>query len=392
MAKVKPLTNTQIKKAKPQDKEYKLADGDGLYLHIMPTGSKLWRFRYTLYKKVGLLSLGKYPAVSLKMAREYREKCREMVAKGIKPTLRSNSITFSQLVDKYFEFKDDLSPKYIKNNTAYLKNYYYPTLEHIGVDDIESSHIKTILIFMSHKKEIHETARRTAGLINRIFRFGVTMDYMQRNPMADIDVSLIVKRPPVKNFAHITDIKVFKQLLEDIDNYDGDFYTKSALQLMPYVFLRPSNIRFAKWEEIDLDKKIWEIPANKMKMKKSHIVPLSDTVLKIIENVKGSGSEYLFPSSWNIHKPMSENTLNMALKRLGYKDIMTSHGFRHTASTILHENIQKHGIRSDIIEMQLAHTDKNSIRGVYNKALYLQERQELMNWWSDWLDHLKEKS
>jgi len=129
-----------------------------------------------------------------------------------------------------------------------------------------------------------------------------------------------------------------------------------------------------------------------MKMKKSHIVPLSDTVLKIIDNVKGSGSEYLFPSSWNIHKPMSENTLNMALKRLGYKDIMTSHGFRHTASTILHENIQKHGIRSDIIEMQLAHTDKNSIRGVYNKALYLQERQELMNWWSDWLDHLKEKS
>ncbi len=359
----------------------------------MPNGSKLWRFRYSLNKKSSVLSLGKYPVVSLKRARELREDMREMVRKGIKPSLKSKAnFTFSMLVEEYFKFRgEELNPKYVRNNISYLKNYYYPTLEHMGVRQIESDHIKDIVIKMN-KKRIYETARRTFRLVNRIFKFGVTMQYMDNNPIRDIDVSLLIPKPKVKNFAHITDKEILGRLLRDIDEYYGDFFVKRALQILPHLFVRPANIRFAEWVEIDFEEKLWIIPAEKMKMDREHIVPLSDRVLEILEEIRGNGSKYLFPSSWSGDRSISENTLNLALKRLGYKDIITSHGFRHTASTFLHENIHIHKIGSDIIEMQLGHVDKNRIRGVYNKALYIEERRELMRWWSGWLESLKKGS
>lgn len=392
MAKVVSLSDSKIKGLKPDKKQYKVADGDGLYLHVMPSGAKIWKVRYKLFGKQSQISIGKYPEVGLASARARSLKIREQVVSGKKPTtnkvVSQDSMTFSELVKEYFDHRDDLSTNYVKNNRSYLENYYYPTLEHMPVSVIEPGHIVEIVKFMN-KKGVKETIRRTASLMNRIFRYGTTLQYMKRNPMSDIDISVIVSPIKRKNFAHITDENEFRKLLIIIDGYVGDLYTKTALQLMPYVFVRPQNIRSAKWSEFDFKKKIWSIPGDKMKMDRDHLVPLTDSMINIIRTVEGNGSEYLFPSPYSKSRQLSENTLNVALQRMGYKDIMTAHGFRHSASTFLNENAHKHGVSSDVIEIQMAHVEKNAVKGTYNKAIYIEERKRLMRWWSGYIDLLK---
>jgi integrase len=227
-------------------------------------------------------------------------------------------------------------------------------------------------------------------LLERIYRYANTIGKANKNILAGIDKSLVLKKPKEQNFKHTTDPKELKNILLSIDEYFGDISTKRALQILPYLFVRPFNIRAMQWDEIDFDKKLWIIPAKKMKMKKEHIVPLYKTVIEILKQQKEfsySLSSYVFPSIISKTRIMSENTLNVALKRLGFD--VTSHGFRHTASTLLHENMHIHNIPSEVIETQLARTVGNSVHQTYNKALYIDLRVKLMNWWGEYLDNLK---
>lgn len=391
MARVKPLSDNQIKALKPRDKEYKVADGDGLYIHIKPIGSKLWRYRYTLDGKLSTKAIGKYPQTSLKEARSKRDEYAKMVSSGTKPqdTIETpeNQVVFSDLITKYYAHRDDLSDQYVMDCTNLLNRDFKSILKK-SIDDITITDMIDCFKGME-QRGIKSATKKAGSLLNRLFMYAVTMQYTTNNPMASIDLTVLLKKHTPKNFAHITDEKLFKELLLAIDEYYGDIYTKAALRFMPYVFLRPANIRGMLWDEVDLDKKMWVIPADKMKMNRDHIVPLTDSMIQILESVNDGRSKYVFPSPQSPFRQLSENTLNVALKRLGFKDIMTSHGFRHTASTFLHENMHKHGISSEVIEMQLAHVEKNSIKGVYNKALYLEERVKLMQWWTDFLDAMK---
>lgn len=389
MGRVKPLTDTQCKGFKPKDKEYKVADGDGLYLHIKPTGSKLWRLRVTINGKQTTKSLGAYPAMSLKDVRLKRDGIKSSLANGINPFMKKVEVlTFRGLASEYLKHRDDLSETYARKQGIILERNFYPLFGNVQVDGIEASHLIEALKRMSDRG-VTVLARKGGALLDRIFRYGVTLQYIKYNPMRDIDMNVLLKSHKVKNFSHITDPKEFGELLRLIDDYSGDHSTRVALMLAPYVFVRPANIRMAEWSEFDFEAKTWTIPADKMKMNRDHVVPLTDKMIEIIKLNADNGSKYLFPSAWSTSKPLSENTLNVALKRMGYAGIMTSHGFRHTASTMLHETSHIHGVSSDVIEVQMAHVDA-SVRGVYNKALYIEERVKLMEWWSGRVDEMRE--
>jgi len=382
------LSDNKIKALKPKEKEYKLGDGNGLWLFVTPNNTKLWRFRYTLNGKSSTKSIGKYPAVSLRDARAKCEEYRAQLSGGIKPREISSGMSFREVSEEYLSKRPELSERYLKDIKALLERDFYPTLKGLDLESITVSHF--IDIFSSMEARGIKTATKKAGsLVNRIFKYAVTKQYTTNNPMASLDLDTLLTKHKPENFAHITDEKLFKELLIAIEEYEGDIFTKTALRLMPYVFLRPANIRGLLWSEIDFDKKRILIPAEKMKLPRDHIVPLTDSMIEILNNAKNNNSDYVFPSPQSTKRQLSNNTLNVALKRLGFKDKMTSHGFRHTASTILHENIHIHGVPSEAIEMQLAHVEKNSVKGVYNKALYLSERSRLMEWWSNYLDSLK---
>ena len=383
------LSDNKIKALKPKEKEYKVGDGGGLWLFVTPKGSKLWRFRYTLNGKGSTKSLGKYPELSLKKARLKRDEYKLQINTGVKPSDVKSEMTFEDLAKEYLKHRSDVSEKYLKDITSLLKRDVYPTLKRVEIDKIYPSHFIDIFEAME-KRGIRVATKRAGSLINRIFMYAVTKQYTDNNPMSSIDLSIILTKHKPTNFHHITDTKVFKELLIAIDDYTGDIFTKTALRFMPYAFVRPANIRAMLWRELDFEAKLWTIPADKMKMKRDHTVPLTDSMIEILNNVKNNNSDFVFPSPQSTKRQLSDNTLNVALKRLGFKGVMTSHGFRHTASTLLHENIHKHGVASEVIEMQLAHVEKNAVKGVYNKAMYMPERVRLMEWWSDYIDALKQ--
>lgn len=391
MGKVISLTDNKVKILKPRDKEYKVADGDWLYIKIKPSGLKSWELRYNLNGKQSSKSLGRYPVVTLKEARIKRDEYQKMIAEGIKPRDAEKKkiiMTFEVLMGEYHKHRDDLSEKYLADNTNLL-NRDFKNILNMPIADIKPFHL--IQCFKGMENRGLKSAPKKAGsLIDRLFKYACTMLYMESNPMSAIDLRILLKKHTPKNFPHITDPQLFKELLCTIDDAILDINTKTALQLMPYAFVRPANIRSMLWNEVDFDRRIWTIPASKMKMNKDHIVPLTDSMISILKIMEGNGSIYVFPSPQSRGRQLSENTLNVALKRMGFAGIMTSHGFRHTASTILHENIHIHGIPSDVIEMQLAHVEKNSVKGIYNKALYMEERTSLMQWWSNYLDGLQE--
>lgn len=245
-------------------------------------------------------------------------------------------------------------------------------------------------------KGAFEVADRVLNMLNNIWRYAVTMQIVEHNIIADIEKSMVIQAQERKHFPTITNPKDIGTLLHTIDNYKGDINTKLALMISPYIFLRSSNIRMLEWKEIDFEKREIKIPAHKMKMKAPHIVPLTDRTIEILQQaytISGHCSVYVFPSSISNIKIMSENTLNYALRRLGYgKDEIVYHGFRAMASTLLHEKISEHGIHSDAIERQLAHAERSGVKAAYNHAEYLKERKSLMQWWSDYLDELKDNT
>jgi len=395
----KPLTDSEIKKTKYIDKKIKLSDGGGLCI-IITTTSKRWQFDYAYNKKRNSLSLGLYPNVTLKNARDKRDELKVLLANGKNPSevkkekLQQEELnktnTFFLVSREYLATRNDISDKHKNKLERVLSRDIDIFIGNKNINDIKALEVLEVIKKIETRGAV-ETAHRTFNLIERIFKFGATIGRVKHNIMADIDKNIALKAPKSKNLTHTTDISVLSDIMKGIKHYRGDMSTKIALEITPYLFLRPFNIRTMEWDEIDYDKKVLSIPAEKMKMKKAHLVPLTDTVINLLKDIEPYTrykSNYIFCSPINAKKPLSDNAINQALKRLGFKDIIVAHGFRHTASTLLHENIHIHKINSDVIEAQLAHV-KNDVRAVYNKANYWDERIRLMQWWSDYLDALK---
>jgi len=377
------LTDTQIKRLPIAGKKHRYADGDGLYLSVEVSGSKRWEYTFNQPNgKRTSKTLGKYPEVGLKEAREKRDAFKY----GTPPT----KMTFNELKEDYFNYhKNDLSEKYIKDGESKLENHF-SHIKNVPLTDLTKKHFIDGFTRMQ-KKNLGNTVTKTGSMLNRIFDYGVSTGKIENNPMYGVKANFFTKKMATQQYAHITDENMLRALLCAINTYNGiTFNVRAAMKFAVYAFVRPGMIQHMVRSEIDFEKKIWTIPASKMKTSRDHIVPLTDTMISILQAVLDTHtSEYVFPSPTSNHKVMSENTLTNSLKRLEVCAI-TAHGLRHTASTFLNENMDKHGQRAEIIEVQLAHTDKNIIRGVYNKAVYIEERRMLMQWWSDYLDSLQE--
>ena len=387
------LTATTIKTCKPKDKAYKLTDGGGLYLLVSPRGGKWWRFDYRFQSKRKTLSMGVYPAVSLKDARDRRDEAKKQLANGIDPGMVRQSQKHQQSQPNTFEavarewhakFKPGWSDTHASRLLRLLERDIFPWLGSMPVSDVSSP----LLLQTIRRIETRslDTAHRAMQNCGQVFRYAIATGRQQNDPTHALKGAI----PPIRDnhFASITHPEQIGPLLRAIEGYKGEFITQSALRLGPLVFVRPGELRHAEWSEINLEIGEWRIPSEKMKMGQPHIVPLarqSIIILTHLQPLTGTG-KYLFPSVRSSDRPISENTINAALRRLGYtKDEMTGHGFRSMASTLLNEQ----GWNRDHIERQLAHAERNKIRAAYNYADYLPERRKMMQAWADYLDTLK---
>ena len=390
-----PLTDTMVRNAKPGQKAIRLKDDRGLYLEVTPAGGKLWRLRYWLNSRENRISLGVYPDVSLKDARERRDEARKLIANGVDPSkarqeekaeAAAEALTFEHVAREWYErFKPKWSPSHSLDVIQRLEKNVFPSLGPKSIRDIAAPELLAAVRLIEGRGAV-ESARRILQMCGQIFRYAIATGQADRDIAADLRGSL----PPAreKHHASITDPKAVAQLMRAIDGYQGAFMVLCALRLAPLVFVRPGELRHAEWSEIDLDGAEWRIPAPKMKMKEQHIVPLSRqavAILRELHPLTGAG-RYVFPSVRTSARAMSENTVLAALRRLGYtKDEMTGHGFRSMASTLLNEL----GWNRDAIERQLAHAERNAVRAAYNFAEHLPERRRMMQAWADYLDKLK---
>lgn len=395
------LTDVKVRNAKPTDKQVKLFDGDGLFLLVMPpgkktpNGSKCWRFKYRFAGKEKLLALGTYPEVSLSDARDKRTEARRQIAAGIDPgearkarkvaNAEKAANTFEVVAREWYGKNEPVwSPTHAVMVISRLEKDVFPAIGKRPVSEIKAPDVLKMLQNIEARGVI-ETAYRIKIVCGQVFRYATATGRAEGDPTAALKGTLSKRR--VKHHASITDPKEAAVLLRAIDGYQGGFVVRQALRLAPLVFVRPGELRKAEWAEIDLGNAEWNIPAEKMKMKQPHLVPLSKQAVEILRElqpVTGSG-KYLFPG--RASKPMSENGINAALRYLGYdKDIMTGHGFRAMARTILDEVLQ---VRIDFIEHQLAHAVKDPNGRAYNRTSHLAERKKMMQTWADYLDGLK---
>lgn len=396
-----PLTETRLRALKPKEKPYKVADDRGLYVEVTPTGGKLWRFRYRVGKLEKKLAIGCYPDISLKSARQSTYEARMAVAKGGDPALekRKQKIRTEFLSGQTFEAvaREYIEQMMVRNGRAeatVLKANYFldqltPAIGNRPIDQIEPFEILAPLKRLEAKGK-HETAKKCRSFAGRVFRYGVATTRCKADPTSMLKGALIT--PRVSHYAAILEPKVLGGLLRAIDDYTGYPITKVALQVAPHVFVRPGELRHAEWSEIDLIDRVWKIPAGKMKARRAHAVPLSKQVVDYLSDLAEMlGTDgYVFPSVRSASRPMSENTLNAAFRRMGYsKDEVTAHGLRATASTFLNES----GLwNPDAIERALAHGDSNAVRGIYHRGKHWEERVRMGQWWSDHLDELKQGS
>ncbi len=393
-----PLSDTAIRAAKPKAAQYKLFDEGGLLMIVKPGGGKLWRLKYRVAGKEQQLSLGRYPEVALKEARERRDAARKLLAAGKDPSEERRLVAMAKAVTAANTFrsianeliqkqeKEGRSPKTIKK-TRWLLSLLDFSLGARPVVEILAHELLAALRQVEGSGR-NDTARRLRSFASAVFRYAIATARAVTNPADALQGSLIA--PKVKHRAALLEPKAVGGLLRAIDDYQGQPATKLALQLIPHVFVRPGELRRAEWPEFDLDKEVWKIPAAKMKMRVEHAVPLSSQAVGILRQAKthtGTG-QYVFPSIRSLQKPMSENTLNAALRRLGYsKDEMTTHGFRSVASTLLNESGKW---SPDAIERALAHKGSDALRAVYHRGSHWQERVKMAQWWSDFLDTLRE--
>ncbi len=390
------LTATSIKNAKSKEKLYKLSDGHGLVLLVKPSGGKYWHYQYRFSGKQKTLALGVYPDLSLKQAREAHQEARKQLSDGIDPAYQRKldklkaaqqaEDSFQAIAEEWIEKKKGVwSTSHYSNVTSRLRNNIYPWIGTRPIVDISAPELLAVLRRME-SRGVHHTALKVKQHCGQIFRYAIVSGRAERDVSADLQGALT---PAIsKSFATITDPEKIGGLLRAIDDYEGEIATRYALKLAPMLFLRPTELRHMEWSELNFDKAELCIPASKMKMKDEHIVPLSNQALELLEGIKPftSNGSYVFPSIRTRSRPMSENTINAALRRMGYtKEELTAHGFRAMASTLLNEQ----GFKPDVIERQLAHAERNKVRAAYNRAEYMPERTAMMQQWADYLDSLK---
>ena len=387
-----PLTDLQVQKAKPLSKDYKLSDGRGLYLLISPNGGKHWRFDYTFSGKRKTLAFKSYPDISLADARQRREDARKLLANDVDPgeivkaqkqIQETVTTTFEKVAREWFSKNEPVwSASHIKTVKSRLEREVYPVIGGRPIADITRGDVIALLRKVEARGVI-ETADRIKIYCGQIFRYALNLELITHNPITDMR-DVLSKRES-GHHAAITDPKKLAGLMRAIDDFDGSFIVKCALKIAPLVFARPGELRQMEWSEIDLDTEQWNIPAEKMKMKVNHLVPLSKQVVAILKELQpltGSG-KYTFPNGRTAERPMSEVALLAALRRMGYsKEEMTPHGFRATARTILDEVLQ---VRPDFIEHQLAHAVKDPNGRAYNRTAHLAERRKMMQLWADTL-------
>lgn len=387
-----PLTDTAIRNARPREKTYKLGDGDGLVLLVNPNGSKWWRLRYRIGGREKMLSFGVYPDVSLKRARERRSDARELIADGRDPVVQrlsekaAQEHTFEIIAREWLALQQKSLGAVTYNKARWmLETFVLPDLGKRPITQITAPELLGVLRKIE-ARGINETAKRTKQKCGQVFRYAIATGRAERDVSADLRGALapVVSR----HHAAITEPVRVGELLRAIYGYEGQPITACALKLAPLVFVRPGELRAAQWSEFDLDRAEWRIAAERMKMGEEHVVPLSKQALELVsEHQPLTGTcRFLFPSFRSFARPMSENTINAALRRLGYStEEMTGHGFRSLASTCLNEL----GWAPDIIELQLAHAERNKVRAAYNRATRLAERRKMMQDWADYLDKLR---
>ncbi len=388
------LNARQIDSAKPKDKAYKLADGGGMYIEIFPNGTKSWRLKYRIAGKEKRVVFGLYPAVSLAEARMRREEAKKLLAAGNDPgevkqeekqtKLLALSNSFEVLALEWHEHKRlNWSQGYAEGILEYLRKDVFPFIGKRAIAEIKAAEMLGVLRKMEHRGVL-DKLKKTRQACRQIFTYAVITGRAEHNPVVDLAGAL--KAPKQKHFPHLLtdEIGAFLRALSD---YSGSRVTQYATRLLMLTGTRTIELRAAEWCEFDLNKGIWQIPADRMKMRRPHVVPLSSQAKQLLEEIHqitGRG-RYVFPGRNDAGKTMSEASINQVIKRIGYGGKATGHGFRHTMSTILHEQ----GYNTAWIETQLAHADKNSIRGTYNHAQYLDGRREMLQWYADYLDHLQ---
>lgn len=391
-----PLSDLAIRRAKPTGKTQKLFDGGGLYLEISPAGGRWWRLKYRFDGKEKRLALGVYPEVPLQLARNRREDARRLLAQGIDPGQQKKEAaaakagleahTFGAIAQEWMKGRI-WAESYRVKVEAWMANDVLPWIGSRHAAELEAPDFLSIARRMERRGAI-ESAHRVIQNCGQIMRFAIACGLAKRNPVADLRGALQPK--PKSHYAAITESRELVPLLRAIHAYQGRQVTRWVLALAPLVFLRPGELRQAEWSEFDLDAGVWVIPAERMKMRVEHLVPLSRQALAILRDVHPltNRGKYVFPGRNSVHRPLSENTVNTALRRMGFEsDQMTGHGFRATARTILDEVL---GFRPDIIEHQLAHTVRDPNGRAYNRATHIVERTRMMQEWADYLDRLRD--
>jgi integrase len=391
-----PLKDITVKSAKPRTKKYKMFDGDGLYLEVLPTGAKYWRMKYYFARREKVLALGVYPHITLSDARERRAEARKLLAKGIDPgdakrdakraAVLKHRNTFEAVAREWFEKREhEWAPSHTRARRIHLEKHILPKLGKRAIADLTAPDVLEMARVVESSGAL-ETARRVMQMCGQIFMYAIATGRAERNPVPDLRGAL--KTPVVEHHSFLKEDEL-PLYLKKLEAYDGHPQTKLALRFLLLTFVRTNELRAAQWGEINWDKGEWRIPSERMKMRELHIVPLSRqavTVLRELQTHSGN-RQYIFPNQHNPSTFMSENTMLYALYRMGYHSRTTGHGFRSTASTILNE----HGFGPDVIERQLAHSERNNVRAAYNHAQYLPERRKMMQWWADYLDKVAAK-
>jgi integrase len=387
------LTDTEIRRSKIADRPYKLSDSGGLHLLVNPTGGKLWRWKYRFGGAEKLMALGRYPEISLADARERRDAGRKRLANGVDPMAErmaeKNAVkaatehSFEKVAELWLEhWRGNKSARHAATTRNRLKMNVYPVLGARPIAEVEPMELVELAKGIE-SRGASDMAKRILQIVGMVFRYSVAHGFSKRNPAAEIRPSDILKPTTKTNMARI-DAKELPALLRAIELYDGRPLTRQAIKLMALTFLRTSELIGARWDEFDFDARRWCIPAERMKMKNPHIVPLSIQAIEVLDLLRtiSGDRELVFPGERDFRKPMSNMTILKALERMGYKGRMTGHGFRGVASTILHEQ----GYNHDHIELQLAHVPRNAVSAAYNHALYLEPRSKMMQDWADFLE------
>lgn len=390
------LKDVELRAFKPQDRAYKRADERGLYIEVRPNGSKLWRLKYRHLGTEKRLALGAYPEVSLAEARRKRDEARQKLRDGIDPSAErqrekliaqfSAANTFEQIAKEYI---DKMVAEGRADATTSKANWLLEQLAPVAkrpIDDLKPVDILAALKRIEARGK-HETARRCRSFASRVFRYAAATGRAESDPTSILRGALVA--PKVTHHSAILEPEAVGELLRTIDAYSGNAITRLAMQILPHVMARPGELRKAQWTEFDLNNAVWKIPPERMKMRRPHAVPLSrQVVVYLAELYALTGPEgYVFPAFHTSRRPMSENTINQAFRRMGYAvGQITAHGLRTTASTLLNESGKW---SPDAIERSLAHADTNAIRGIYNRGFYWEERVAMHQWWSDYLDQLR---